>query len=45
MTPAIPDDAVVFRLARQTPAVIYDDSDADIDFASLDSYSVDLRVV
>jgi transglutaminase-like putative cysteine protease len=45
MMPAIPDDAVVFRLARQTPAVIYDDSDVDVDFASLDSYSVDLRVV
>jgi len=43
MKPAIPDDAVVFRLARQTPAVIYNECDVDIDFSTLDYYSVDLK--
>jgi transglutaminase-like putative cysteine protease len=41
MIPEIPDDAVAVRLARQTPAVIYDGYDLDVDGAT--EFLADLR--
>ncbi|MBN2734396.1 MAG: transglutaminase domain-containing protein [Methanomicrobiaceae archaeon] len=43
MTPAIPEDAVVLRLVRQNPAVIYDESDEDVDLIAEMGFMVDLK--
>jgi tetratricopeptide (TPR) repeat protein len=45
MLPALPDDAVLFRLVLQTPAVIYDESDVDIALYSGEWFSVDLKAI
>ncbi len=43
MTPPIPDDAVVFRLVRQKPAIVSDTSESDLDFLSGNYFTVDLE--
>ncbi len=42
MDPPLPDDAVVFRLVRQTPAIVADTADYDIDLACMACFSVNL---
>ncbi len=45
MIPALPDDAVLFRLVLQMPAVIYDESDVDVSLYSGEGFSVDLKAI
>jgi transglutaminase-like putative cysteine protease len=45
LDPPIPDDAVVFRLVRQTPAIVSDTADYDIDLAWREYFSIDLTAV
>jgi transglutaminase-like putative cysteine protease len=40
MDPAIPDDAVVFRLVRQSPAVVCDEAEDDLDMLAGSYFSV-----
>ena len=42
MDPPIPDDAVVFRLVRQTPAIVSDTADYDIDLACMGCFNISL---
>ena len=45
LTPEIPDDAAVFRLVRQQPAVVCDEADFDIDLYSGEGFKIELWAV
>lgn len=45
MDPALPDDAVIFRIVRQTPAIVSATADNDLDLIGSDYFSIDLRAV
>lgn len=45
MTPAIPDDAVSFRLVRQYPAIEADAADDDLEVLAAQYFTVDLHAV
>lgn len=42
LDPPIPKNAVVFRLVRQTPAVVAPTSDRDLNIAAMEGFTVDL---
>jgi len=42
MDPPIPDDAVVFRVVRQQPAIVSDTADFDIDLACMGCFNISL---
>ncbi len=42
MDPPIPDDAVVFRVVRQQPAIVSDTADYDIDLACMGCFNISL---
>ncbi len=45
MDPALPEDAVVFRIVRQNPAIISDTADNDLDLLCLECFSISLAAV
>ncbi|MCM2466629.1 transglutaminase-like domain-containing protein [Methanoculleus oceani] len=45
MDPAIPDDAVVFRAVRQTPAIVSDTAEDDMDLFTSEFFSISLAAV
>ena len=45
MDPALPDDAVFFRIVRQYPAVVSDTADYDIDLFCMECFSINLETV
>lgn len=45
MDPALPDDAVTFRIVRQVPAVVSDTADYDIDLFCADNFRISLEAV
>ncbi|MDN7025773.1 transglutaminase domain-containing protein [Methanoculleus sp. FWC-SCC1] len=45
LDPPVPDDAVVFRLVRQTPAIVSDTADYDIDLACMGCFGANLTAV
>jgi len=42
MDPAIPEDAVVFRLVRQTPAIVCDEANVDLDMLAGNYFTVNV---
>lgn len=45
MDPPLPEDAVVYRAVRQTPAIVSATADVDLDLIGPDYFSIDLRAV
>jgi len=45
MDPALPDDAVFFRIVRQYPAIVCDTVDYDIDLLGLECFGISLEAV
>ncbi len=45
MDPALPEDAAIFRLVRQDPAIVSDTADYDLDIFWTESLSVSLAAV
>ena len=45
MDPALPEDAVIFRVVRQGPAIVSDTADYDIDLFSQERFSISLATV
>ncbi len=42
MNPALPDDAIVFRVVRQCPAVVSDTADYDLDLFCMGCFGINL---
>ncbi len=45
MDPALPDDAAIFRLVRQYPAIVSDTADYDIDLYGMECFGISLEAV
>jgi transglutaminase-like putative cysteine protease len=45
MDPALPEDAVIFRVVRQYPAVVSDTADSDMDLFAVNCFTIDLAAV
>lgn len=45
MDPAVPDDAVVFRMVRQYPAIVSDTAEDDLDLFTSEFFSISLAAV
>ena len=45
MDPALPDDAAIFRLVRQYPAIVSDTVDYDIDLLGMECFEISLEAV
>ena len=45
MDPALPDDAAIFRVVRQCPAIVSDTADYDIDLFGMGCFGISLETV
>jgi hypothetical protein len=45
MDPALPEDAAIFRLVRQYPAIVSDTADYDLDLSWMEYFSVSLTAI